>query len=123
MIRKPRNLPPPSQRIIEADGTVNKTWYDWFKDIGQATAGLIPLQGTVTYDPPSLGDGVGATTTVTVAGAALGDTAVASFSLATSGIIITAWVSAANTVSVRFQNESGGTLDIGSGTLKASVQK
>lgn len=81
------------------------------------------LSGSATYDPPSLADGVGATTTVTVTGAALGDMAHASFSLDTSGITITAWVSAANTVSVRFQNESGGVLDIGSGTLKAWVLK
>ncbi|RWX71885.1 glycosyl hydrolase family 28-related protein [Mesorhizobium sp. M2A.F.Ca.ET.039.01.1.1] len=79
------------------------------------------LTGTATFDPASLADGAGATTTVTVAGAALGDAAVASFSLDTQGITITAWVSAANTVSVRFQNESGGTLDIASGTLKATV--
>lgn len=81
------------------------------------------LQGTTTYDPPSLADGVGTTTTVTVTGAALGDTAIASFSLDTQGITITAWVSSANTVSVRFQNESGGTLDIASGTLKAMIIK
>jgi hypothetical protein len=47
----------------------------------------------------------------------------ASFSLDTSGIILYAWVSATNTVSVRFQNESGGTLDIGSGTLRVRVQR
>jgi hypothetical protein len=79
------------------------------------------LTGTATFDPASLADGAGATTTVAVAGAALGDAAVASFSLDTQGITIAAWVSAANTVSVRFQNESGGTLDIASGTLKATV--
>lgn len=53
--------------------------------------------------------------------AALGDVAVASFSLDLQGITVTAWVSAANTVSVRFQNESGGALDLGSGTLRAVV--
>ncbi|AZO04591.1 hypothetical protein [Mesorhizobium sp. M2A.F.Ca.ET.043.02.1.1] len=84
---------------------------------------LYSLTGTATYDPPSLADGAGATTTVTVTGAALGDVALASFSLDTSGITVTAWVSAVNTVSVRFQNESGGTLDIASGTLKATVLK
>jgi hypothetical protein len=47
----------------------------------------------------------------------------AAFSLATSGITITAWVSAADTVSVRFQNESGGALDIASGTLRVRVWK
>lgn len=79
--------------------------------------------GSVVYDPPSLADGAGATTTVTVTGAALGDYAVASFSLDLQGITVTAWVSAANTVSVRFQNESGGVLDLASGTLRAAVRK
>jgi putative cofactor-binding repeat protein len=81
------------------------------------------LQGTATYDPASLADGAGATTTVTVTGAALGDIAEASFSNALQGITLTAWVSAADTVSVRFQNESGGVLDLASGTLKAWVWK
>ena len=81
------------------------------------------LTGSTTYDPPNLADGAGATTTVTVTGAAAGDFAQASFGGDTAGITITAWVSAANTVSVRFQNESGGALDIGSSTLRARVTK
>lgn len=82
------------------------------------------LSGFATYDPPSLVDGAGATTTLTVTGAALGDAVTGvSFSLDLQGIIVTGWVSAANTVSVRFQNESGGTLDLASGTLRARVQK
>jgi hypothetical protein len=82
---------------------------------------LLPLTGSATYDPPSLADGAGATTTVTVTGAALGQFARAAFSLDTQGITITAWVSSTNTVSVRFQNESGGLLDLASGTLSARV--
>lgn len=81
------------------------------------------LIGSATYNPPSLNDGDGDTTTVTVSGAALGDIATASFSLDVQGIGVTAWVSAADTVSVRFQNETGGTLDLGSGTLRAFVRK
>jgi hypothetical protein len=81
------------------------------------------LNGSTTYDPPSLADGTGTTTTVTVTGAALGDFALCSFSLDLQGIGVTAYVSAADTVSVRFQNESGGTLDLASGTLKARVWK
>ena len=79
--------------------------------------------GSATFDPTSLADGAGQTTTVTVTGAALGDYAEASFSLNLQGITVTAWVSAADTVSVRFQNESGGLLDLASGTLKARVKK
>lgn len=79
--------------------------------------------GTATYDPASLADGAGVTTTVTVTGAALGDYADASFSLDLQGVSLKAWVSAADTVSVRFQNETGGVVDLGSGTIKARVQK
>ena len=81
------------------------------------------LSGSATYNPSSLADGAGETTTVTVTGAALGDYASAAFSLDLQGITLTAWVSASNTVSVRFQNESGGVLDLASGTLVARVDK
>ena len=88
-----------------------------------AATGATALSGSATYDPPNLADGAGATTTVTVTGAALGDFARASFSLDLQGITLTAWVSAADTVSVRFQNESGGAIDLASGTLRAKVEK
>lgn len=82
------------------------------------------LTGSATYDAASLADGVGATTTVTVTGAALGDFVVGvSHSVDLQGITVTAYVSAANTVSVRFQNESGGVLDLASATLRAVVAK
>ncbi|RUW24663.1 glycosyl hydrolase family 28-related protein [Mesorhizobium sp. M4B.F.Ca.ET.013.02.1.1] len=117
-----RNSAPAAGSAIEGwlrltTGSAHVLGTDW------ATVGCMKLTGTATYDPPSLVDAAGATTNVAVTGASLGDAAVASFSLDTQGITITAWVSAANTVSVRFQNESGGTLDIGSGTLKATVFK
>lgn len=86
-------------------------------------ANNIPYAGSATYDPPSLADGAGATTTVTVTGAQMGDFAEASFSLDLQGITLTPWISSANTVSVRFQNESGGVLDLGSGTLRARVKQ
>lgn len=79
------------------------------------------LYGSATFDPASLVDGAGETTTVTVTGAVLGDFAMASFSVALTNITVTAWVSASNTVSVRFQNESGGTVDLASGTMRALV--
>ena len=79
--------------------------------------------GSAVYDPASLADGAGATTTVTVTGAQLGDSASATFSLDLQGITLTAWVSAANTVSARFQNETGAPIDLASGTLRAMTTK
>lgn len=83
----------------------------------------LALTGQATYDPPSLVDGAGVTTTVTVTGAALGDIATASFSNDLQGILMTAYVSATNTVSVRLQNETTGTIDLASGTLRARVMR
>ena len=78
--------------------------------------------GSATYDPASLADGAGATTTITVTGAVLGDFVVAvSFSLDLQGITLTAYVSATDTVAVRFQNESGGVIDLASGTIRVLV--
>lgn len=118
-----RPIPHPSARLVEADGAIAKPWYDWLNQLATKLAELTPLEASATYDPPLLADSAGATTDVTVPGAALGDFATAAFSLATAGIVITAWVSAPNTVSVRFQNETGVSLDYGSGKLTARVYK
>ncbi len=118
-----RPIPHPSARLVDADGAIAKPWYDWLNQLAGKLAELTPLEASATYDPPLLADGAGSTTDVTVPGAALGDFATAAFSLATAGIVITAWVSAPNTVSVRFQNETGAPLDYGSGKLTARVYK
>lgn len=104
------NLAGAASNSVTESGYGNNTFYEW-------------LTGSATYNPASLADGDGATTTVTVTGAALGDFAQASFSLDLQGVQLTSWVSAANTVSVRFQNESGGVIDLASGTLRARVLK
>lgn len=81
------------------------------------------FSGSAVYDPTSLADGAGVTTTVTATGCVLGDFASAAFSLNLQGISLTAYVSAADTVSVRFQNESGGVIDLGSGTVTVRTYK
>lgn len=80
------------------------------------------ISGSATYNPANLVDGDGATTTVTATGATLGMFAQATFNLDLQGIMLNAWVSAANTVSVRFQNETGGAIDLGSGTIRVRVR-
>lgn len=76
------------------------------------------LKATSVYDPTSLADGAGVTTgNITVTGAKLGQLVNCTFSLPLQGVIMQAWVSAADTVLVRFQNETGGVIDLASGTI------
>lgn len=79
------------------------------------------LKGKATLNPSSLIDAAGETLTITVTGAKLGDFALVSAPYDLSGISVTAYVSAADTVAVRIQNESGGTLDLASGVWRALV--
>jgi hypothetical protein len=77
---------------------------------------------TATLNADSLVDGAGDTDTVAVPGVALGDMVLsASLAVDVAGLIVTAYVSAANTVSIRFQNETGGTVDLASATLRMVV--
>jgi hypothetical protein len=86
------------------------------KEVGRNFSEGITAQAS--YNPNSLADGAGETTTVGCTGAAMGDGVVVSFSLDLQGVMMTAWVSAADTVSVRFQNETGGVVDLATGIIK-----
>jgi hypothetical protein len=90
-----------------------------------STTGFIgrTLTGTATYDPANLTNGSGATTDVTVAGARLGDIAKVSFSLDLQGIKMFGWVNASNNVKVRFENHTGGAINLASGTITVAVEK
>jgi hypothetical protein len=75
-----------------------------------------------TVDVANLADAAGASQTFTVTGVALGDMVIGrSLSVSTAGISVTADVTAADTVTVRFQNESGGAVDLASATMKLLV--
>ena len=77
---------------------------------------------SATLNASSLADGVGETNTIAVAGVKLGDIVMnISLGVDVSGISITPYVSAADVVSIRFQNESGGALDLASTTVKCVV--
>jgi hypothetical protein len=82
------------------------------------------LYGTATWNPGSIADAAQETTTVTVTGAVLGDVVDGvSFSLSLQNMTMTAYVSAADTVTVVLQNESGGAVDLASGTLRVAVRR
>lgn len=75
-----------------------------------------------TLNAGSLADGAGETDDVTVPGVALGDMVIgASLGVDLVGLTVTGYVSAANTVKFRVQNESGSTVDLASSTLRIVV--
>jgi hypothetical protein len=92
---------------------------------GQTFRGLfgevIPFAATV--DVASNIDAAGTTEAITVTGAALGDFVLVAHSLDCQGVTVTAYVSAANTVSIRYQNESAGTVDLASQRVYGVVMK
>jgi hypothetical protein len=84
--------------------------------------GLGQLFASKTYDPSSVNDGSSITTTVTVTGAVVGQTVTPSFSLDLQGLVLTGYVSAADTVTTVLTNNTGSPVDLGSGTLTVSIQ-
>ena len=81
------------------------------------------LEASTTWNPASLTISPCDVTanTVTVAGAKLGDFAIASFSLDLSDTELNAAVTAANTVTVTLSNATDVTKDLASGTLRVRV--
>lgn len=92
--------------------------------LADGTWGRGYLEATATVDPASVNTAAQTVpATITVTGAALGDLVQASFSLSLQGLILHAYVSAANTVTYSFANVTGGAVNLGSGTLKVRVYK
>jgi hypothetical protein len=80
------------------------------------------MQGSATWNPGSLGDGVGETSaSITATGAALGDFVLVSAPYDLQGITCNGYVDAAGSVKIRLQNETTGTIDLASGTWKVKV--
>jgi hypothetical protein len=84
---------------------------------------IVAFATTETKDWASLADGAGASEDMVAEGAVLGDYCLASMSVDIQGMILSCAVKSANTVTVRLQNESGGTVDLASGSLRALVLK
>jgi hypothetical protein len=77
--------------------------------------------GSVAWNPGSIADGDEEAKDITVTGAALGDFALVSFSLDVADLVLNGQVTAANTVTAILANNTGGAIDLGSGTVYAKV--
>lgn len=82
-----------------------------------------PLSALQVWDPPSLATGAQQSTTVTVTGALLGDAVDLAFSANLQGTRMWAEVTATDTVTIYHRNDTGGAVDVVSGTLVVSVKK
>jgi len=78
---------------------------------------------SATWNPGSIGDGNEEAKEVTVTGAALGDYAIASFSLDVADLVLDAQVTAANTVTCILANNTGDAVDLAEGTVYVRVFK
>jgi len=76
-----------------------------------------------THDWPSIAANARTSTTVTVPGAALGDFCAAAMNRDQLGLLLDAYVSAPNVVTVWATNATGSAVDLASGILRVSVQK
>jgi hypothetical protein len=75
-------------------------------------------------DFASIADGESASDTIAIPGVALGDMVLGvTTNITAGGLVITADVTAANTVTIRANNLSGGAIDLGSATFTVVVAK
>lgn len=93
----------------------------------RALTGNAAVTGTLfakeTHDFASLVDGAGETGSIPVVGASVGDFVQVSFSLDLQDMLLTGYVQAADVVEYRLQNESTGTVNLASGTIRVLVKK
>ena len=103
--------------MATASAVVSRRGNDQFRGLFSDTWAV-----TCTLNAGSLVDGAGETDDVTVAGVALGDMVIgASLGVDLVGLTVTGYVSAANTVKFRIQNESGSTVNFAAATMKIVV--
>lgn len=81
------------------------------------------LTASATWDPPALAASAPTTsTTVSVPGAVTRDTVTVTHEqIGANDVLLSAHVQSADTVRVTLRNETGGTLDIGTGALRVVV--
>ncbi|UIL54019.1 hypothetical protein LZU96_08875 [Pantoea agglomerans] len=111
-------------KTVVENSTVHDLVDDSFPSTGVVIRNLTGWGfGSVVVDPASLTNGSGQTSTCACKGARMGDMVECSFSNALLGVTLSAWVSASDVVSFRFQNGTGGTVDLGSGTIRVQVSR
>jgi hypothetical protein len=115
----------PLNGAIENDGTHLYYTSDGTRYQLDQQPGTSVLRGTLTYDFPAVTNNSSTTANITVMGAAVGDMVLISKTSAglSNGETYTGFVSATNTVSIRLNNNSGGSFDLPNESYNIMVLK
>ena len=106
-------------KFIVKDSADN-TLYTW--DNADVSEPQHRLEGSLTWNPGNLVDGAGETSSgITVTGAVFGDYVLVAAPYDLQDMTVTAYVSAADTVKIRIQNESTNTINLASGTWTVRI--
>lgn len=112
------NLTTPEAGAVEFDGT------NYFVTSSSVRYTLAKtLIGSASLDFPSTATNISSDLTITVTGATTNDFAIVNPPAANANTCYTAWVSAANTVTVRFNNYSAASVNPTAGTFRVTVLK
>lgn len=121
----PSAAEPNGSMYSRTDGGAGTTLY--VKESGTAATGwarATPIRASATLDFPSIAAGGSQDLTVTATGAAVNDTVhLGPPTGLTAGLIPFAWVSAADTVTIRLSNITAGAIDPASATWKVAVHQ
>lgn len=119
-LSQPRTLAVSGDRLVLRWSKPLATWVEE----AFLSAQQLVFVGSATYDAPSIAAGGTTTTTVTVTGASVGDyVRPPSFGVSLAGLVATAYVSSASTVTVVLYNPTAGAIDLASTTLSIEVMK
>lgn len=123
MAIRTKTVPAPSYDapVVGTDRRASRTWFSWADTVSRALTGALLIDSEL--DPPSIPAGGSAGVTVTAAGIRPGDFVAASFTALTADVSLTAAVTAADTVVVRFINHSAAPVDLAAGTLRLRVER
>lgn len=122
MGERPQFPPPPGKSdVTNRDGTMGLAWLTWFGALSAWIQRVRVIPADV--DLPAIAAGGGWWGQVTVAGAAVGDFAIASLDPADRDLAVSAQVTAADTVTVWVRNHGAGAIDLAAGTLRVRLEK
>lgn len=112
--------------IIESEKNLTVEFASFINCKLYSVRGYVPssLRGRrAVFDPSNLVSGTSESTTVTVTGARVGDVAFAGFGLDLQGVSLSAYVSADDTVTATFSNNTGVDVNLGSSYINAFVSR